>query len=109
MTFHRFRLPGVRLPLGVLTLAACAAMESGSAGASFIDTAQTLRIVADGGWYQEVVYNLSTNDVQGVTDPVNFDANVAYTLIVDHWIGVYHYDYTAAAYTTAFYRTDDVY
>ncbi len=108
MKLSSFRTSSIRSAVAGLAMAAMAVMTAPNAPAAFIDTQQTVSIVAAGGYYQELLYNYTTFALS-VTDVINFDADVLYELPTAQWIGIFHYDYTAGGFTEAVYSYNDVF
>lgn len=107
MKLSSFRTKSLRSMVAGVVMAAMATIGAPGASAAFIDTQQTISIVSAGGYYQEVIYNYTTGALQ-VTDPINFDADILYELPTEQWVGIFHYDYTAGAYTEAVYTYNDI-
>lgn len=108
MKLSSFRTSSVRSAVAGIAMAAMATLGAPSASAAFIDTQQTISVVAAGGYYQELIYNYTTGAVE-ITAPINFDADILYTLPTEQWVGIFHYDYAAGAYTEAVYVYNDVF
>lgn len=108
MKLSSFHTSSLRSAVAGLAMAAMAVMGAPNASAAFIDTQQTISIVAAGGFYQELIFNYTTSALS-VTDAINFDADVLYELPTAQWIGIFHFDYTANRFTEAVYSFNDVF
>lgn len=108
MKLSSFRTQSVRSMVAGLALAAFAVMGVPSANAAFIDTEQTISVVSAGGYYQEIIYYYTTGQLE-VSPVINFDSDVLYTLPAEEWVGIFHYDYVAGAFTEAVYTYNDIF
>ncbi len=75
--------------------------------ASFVSTQQKITIIAAGDFYQELIYNFATT-ATSLSPVVSFDADVLYPLPTEQTIGIFNYDFSAAAFTEAVYVVEDV-
>jgi len=107
MKLSSFRKSSLRSLVAGLVMAAMVTMGVPNASAAFIDTTQAISIVANNGWYQELIFNYDTSEL-ATTDVINFDADVLYELPTEQWIGIFHFDYSTGRYTEAVYIFNDI-
>lgn len=71
---------------------------------SALAAVQKTRISSPGDWFQELYYNYTTSELQ--VHPIQSGPASAPTpAIYGQWNGLYHYDYTAGAFTQSRYST----
>lgn len=107
MKLSSFRKSSLRSMVAGLVMAAMVTLGVPNASAAFIDTTQAISIVANGGWYQELIFNYDTSALS-TTDPLNFDADVLYELPTEQWLGIFHFDYSTGRFTEAVYIYNDL-
>lgn len=81
-------------------------LRSTSSPLSVLSPRQKIRIEAEGGGHQELVYNYTTSEMS-VTPYSEEDGHADILMEPGEWVGVFHYDYASGRFNQVTYSTWD--